>query len=97
MSRISNEESTVVGDESLLQLVLALLVNVLLVVGDNGLGYGLTDGVDLRDMTTTGDPDADVDVGELVESDDEQRLVDLFTNSKVNTAISYFRSACQTA
>jgi hypothetical protein len=40
-----------------------VLVDVLLVVGDDGLGDGLTDGVDLRGVTTTGDADADVDVG----------------------------------
>ena len=37
-----------------------MLVDVLLVVGDQGLGDGLTDGVDLRSVTTTGDADADV-------------------------------------
>jgi hypothetical protein len=37
----------------------------------------LTDGVDLRGVTTTGDAHADVDVGELVEADDEEGLVDL--------------------
>ena len=40
-----------------------MLVDVLLVVGDDGLGNSLTDGVDLRGVTTTGDADADVDVG----------------------------------
>ena len=37
-----------------------MLVDVLLVVGDQGLGDGLADGVDLRGVTTTGDADADV-------------------------------------
>lgn len=54
-----------------------MLVDELLVVGDEGLGDGLTDGVDLRSLTTTGDADTDVDVGELVEADDEDGLVDL--------------------
>lgn len=55
-----------------------MLVNVLLVVGDDGLGDGLADGVDLRDVTTTGNADADVDTGELVEADNQKRLVDLY-------------------
>jgi hypothetical protein len=54
-----------------------VLVDELLVVGDEGLGNGLTDGVDLGGVTTTGDADADVDVGELVEADNQERLVDL--------------------
>lgn len=54
-----------------------MLVNVLLVVGDDRLGDGLTDGVDLGSVTTTGDTDADVDTGELVLADDQEGLVDL--------------------
>lgn len=37
-----------------------MLVDVLLVVGDQGLGDGLADGVDLRGVATAGDADADV-------------------------------------
>lgn len=54
-----------------------MLVDELLVVGDDRLGDGLADGVDLRDVSTTADADADVDAGELVEADDEEGLVDL--------------------
>jgi len=54
-----------------------VLVDILLVVGNDGLGDSLTDGVDLGGVTTTGDADADVDTGELVETDDEERLIDL--------------------
>lgn len=54
-----------------------MLVDELLVVGDQGLGDGLTDGVDLRGVTTAGDADADVQVGELVKADNEEGLVDL--------------------
>jgi len=54
-----------------------VLVDELLVVGDDGLGDRLSDGVDLRGVSTTGDPDADVDLGELVEADDEEGFVDL--------------------
>ncbi len=54
-----------------------MLVDVLLVVGNQGLGDGLADGVDLRGVATTADADADVDLGELVDANDEERLVDL--------------------
>lgn len=57
--------------------VLRVLIDVLLVVGDNRLGDGLTDGVDLGSVSTTSNPDADIDVGELVEADNEEGLVDL--------------------
>ena len=59
---VGDEECAVVLDESLLELVLGVLVDELLVVGDNGLGNGLADGVDLRGVTTAGNADADVDV-----------------------------------
>lgn len=54
-----------------------MLVDELLVVGDQGLGDRLADGVDLGGVATAADADADVDVGELVEAEDEERLVDL--------------------
>jgi hypothetical protein len=60
---VGDEECAVVLDEGLLELVLGVLVDVLLVVGNDGLGDGLTDGVDLRSVTSTGDAHADVDVG----------------------------------
>jgi hypothetical protein len=62
-SVVGNEQCAVVLDESLLELVLRVLVDVLLVVGDDGFGNGLADGVDLRGVSTTGDADADVDIG----------------------------------
>lgn len=40
-----------------------MLVDVLLVVGDDGFGNGLADSVDLRSVSTAGDANADVDVG----------------------------------
>lgn len=75
---VGNEQCAVVLDKSLLELVLGVLVNVLLVVGDDGLGDGLADGVDLRGVTTTRNADANVDTGELVGTDDQDGLVDLF-------------------
>lgn len=49
---IGDEEGTVELDESRLEGVLAVLVNVLLVVADDGLGNSLADGVDLRSAVT---------------------------------------------
>ena len=60
---VGNEQCAVVLNESLLELVLRVLVDVLLVVGDDGFGDRLTDGVDLGSVSTTGDADADVDIG----------------------------------
>jgi hypothetical protein len=60
---VGDEEGAVELDEGLLEEVLGVLVDVLLVVGDQGLGDGLTDGVDLRGVTTARDTDADVDCG----------------------------------
>ncbi len=74
---VGDEEGAVKGDEGLLEQVLGVLVDKLLVVGDEGLGNGLTDGVDLRGVTTAGDADANVNVGKLVEADDQDGLVDL--------------------
>jgi hypothetical protein len=61
-----------------------VLVDVLLVVGDDGLGDGLADGVDLGGVTTAVDADADVDAGELVGADDQEGLVDLGVVSLVS-------------
>lgn len=80
---VGNQKRAVVLDESLLELVLGVLVDVLLVVGDDGLGDGLANGVDLRGVTTTGDADTDVDTGELVDADDQEGLVDLWTSRQI--------------
>ena len=85
---VGNQECAVVLSKSLLQLVLGVLVDVLLVVGDNGLGDSLTDGVDLRGVTTTGNADTDVDTGELVNADDEEGLVDLESSVNCQKPIS---------
>lgn len=78
-SGVGNQQGLVVRSKDLLKLVLRGLVDVLLVVSNQTLGNSLSDGVDLRDVTTTGDLDSDVDVGELVETGQRQWLVDLET------------------
>jgi hypothetical protein len=76
-SVIRNQQRSVILNQGLLQQVLAVLIDVFLVVCDNGLGDGLTDGVDLGCVSTTSDSDADVDVGEFLETDNEEGFVDL--------------------
>lgn len=45
--------------------------------GNEALGDSLSDGVDLGHVSTTVDLDSDVNVGELVEANSEEGLVDL--------------------
>lgn len=95
---VGDEEGAVKGDEGLLEQVLGVLVDKLLVVGDEGLGNGLTDGVDLRGVTTAGDADANVNVGKLVEADDQNGLVDLARRVSVAAAngwLSFVRTCGQ--
>ena len=87
-SVVGDEEGSVELDEGLLEEVLGVLVDELLVVGDQGLGDGLSDGVDLRGVTTAGDADADVDVGELVEANNQEGLVDLWVKISACCSIS---------
>lgn len=54
-----------------------MFIDELLVVGDNGLGDGLTDGVDLRCVSTASNSDADIDVGKLLKTDNQEGFVDL--------------------
>ena len=53
-----------------------MLIDVLLIVRNDALSDCLANSVDLRCVTTAGDAHADVDLGELVESDDQERFVD---------------------
>lgn len=78
-SGVSNQQGLVVSRENLLELVLGSLVDVFLVVSNQTLSNGLSDGVNLRDVTTTGDLDSDIDVLELVQAGQGQWLVDLET------------------
>ena len=54
-----------------------MLIDELLVVGNDGLGNGLTDSVNLGSVSTASNSDADVDTSELVETDDQEGFVDL--------------------
>ena len=76
-SVISDQQRSVVLDKGLLQRVLAVLIDVLLIVCNDRLGDGLTDGVDLGCVSTSGNSDADVDASELVQADNQEGFVDL--------------------
>lgn len=76
-SGVGNDQGLVVLEEHFLELSLGLLIVVLLVVGEEGLGDGLADSEDLVGGTTTGNSDSDVDVFKLVTTDEEDGLVGL--------------------
>jgi len=76
-SWVCDQEGTVVCHQLLLQLHGAVCVDVLGVVSDDGTRNSLTHSVDLRSVSTTLHPNADVDGGEGVLAGDKDRLVDL--------------------
>jgi len=78
---VGDKEGTVERDEGLLERVLGVLIDELLVVGDKGLGDSLTDGVDLRGVATSGHSYANVHIRELIETEDEEWLVDLVSEN----------------
>ena len=61
----------------MLQLVLRILVDVFLVVGHDGFGDGLADGIYLGGMSSAMDAYADIDIGKFVQSDYEEGFIDL--------------------
>lgn len=65
------------SDEDTLDLLLGGLIDEFLVEGDNTLGDGLTDGVDLSSVSTTGDADSDVQTGEPFSTEQDYGFVDL--------------------
>jgi hypothetical protein len=74
---IGDEKRPVVCEQLVLQLFLRGLVHKLLVVRDDAFGDRLADGVDLAGVSTTANAQADVDVGEALRAEDQQRLEDL--------------------
>lgn len=74
---ISDQQSTVIRNQLLLELQCAVSVDVLGVVCDNRLGNGLADGVNLRCVSTTLHTNTDVDSLESLFASNEHGLVDL--------------------
>jgi hypothetical protein len=54
-----------------------VFIDVLLVIGDDRLGDGLSDGIDLRCVPTARDTHADIDAGEFIETNYQYGFVDL--------------------
>lgn len=76
-TRVRNHEAPVVCDELLLDLNRRSRIVVLCIVCNNGTSNGLTDSVNLRGVSTTLHANANIDRGESVLADDQNRLVDL--------------------
>ena len=67
-SWVSDQERSVVLKKELFDLSFLSLVDEFLVVGDDSLGNGLSDGVDLCNITTSSDGDSDIKVLESLET-----------------------------
>ncbi len=61
-SGVSDNQGSVVSDQDISDLLLRGLINELLVVSQKSLGDGLSDGVDLRGVTTASDSDSHIDL-----------------------------------
>lgn len=64
-SEVGYQKSSVVLKESLLDFSLTLLVSVFLVKGYKWSADGESDGVYLRDLTSSADSDSDIQIGEF--------------------------------
>ena len=82
---VGYQQRSVILNKRLLQLVLCIFIHVFLVVSHNALCDRLANGVYLRCVPTTIHPDANVDIGEFVEADNEERLIDLVKADKSGT------------
>ncbi|CAA6664482.1 unnamed protein product [Spirodela intermedia] len=76
---IGDKKSTVVPNEDILDLLLRLLVDVLLIEGDQSLGDALADGVDPGDVTTALHANAHIDASKPVATEEEDGLISLVT------------------
>ena len=75
--RVRDQERPVVRDELLLKLERTRGIEVLGVVGNNGLRDGLADGIHLRGVSTTLHTKTNVNRGESLLAGNKDRLVDL--------------------
>lgn len=75
--RVSDEKGSILANEDALNLLFTLLIDIILVEGDDGLGYALADGVDLGGVASNLDTDVRVKPNKVVSSKEEDRLVGL--------------------
>ena len=73
-TRITDKKVTVIVQQSLSQLVLATLVNILGVVSNDSLGNCCTDSIDLCSTSSSLNAYTDIEVGELLLSEDKDGL-----------------------
>ena len=76
-TRIRNQKGSVVRNQSLSQLVLRAFIHVLRVVSNNGLGNSGSDGIDLSSDTSTLHSDADIQIGKLILTNNQNGLKNL--------------------
>ena len=74
---ITDQHVSVVLNQSLSEFVFGLFIDILGIVGNNGLGNGGTNGINLSGDTSTFYPDADVQIGEFVLPQDQHGFEDL--------------------
>lgn len=74
-SGIGNQQSLVVRSKDFLQFILRSFIDVFLVVSNQTFSNGLSDGVNLGNVTTTGDFNSDVNTLEFIQTDQSQWFV----------------------
>merc|ERR1712172_473719 len=74
---VSNQQRPVKLHKDVLDLLLGLLVDVLLVVGNQGLGQSLSDSIHLASVAATLDTDPDVNIGKPVLAQEQDGLLQL--------------------
>ena len=79
-SRIRNKQSPIICNQSLFELILAVLIHVFLVIRNDSFCDGLTDGVNLRSVSSTGNTNTNIHVGKLIQSNDQKGFVDLLVS-----------------
>ena len=74
--RVGNQQRPVVLEQNLLDLSLLVLVDIFLVVCNNSFREGLTDRIDLGNVSSTSDSDSDIEVLEALETEQEDGFED---------------------
>ena len=75
-SGVGNQQRPVVLEQNLLDLSLLVLVDIFLVVCNNSFREGLTDRIDLGNVSSTSDSDSDIEVLEALETEQEDGFED---------------------
>lgn len=76
-SWVSNQQGSVVCHELLLQLHRTVGIDIFRVIGNNGFGNGLSNGIDLRRVSSTLYTDTDIEHGKRLFASDKDGFVNL--------------------